>query len=262
MSSAAVPWRWPAEFADLLTRQWQRVLDKHPHHPRESGALVGGRFGICRNVIDERVAVRCREWLDTRLYRHLETLNKRIPPESISEAREEYAETLEKTIRVKSAFFQRRTARVHSVAEEYGLLQTFCSKSFVAFVETITGLSVGCDDGFQILCYEEGDYVGPHTDHYPRSTVRRNGYLDIHVMFCNDQVRHQWLVYEDSGYLCRIENLALDGALAAYRLPFWHYTTPLAGKRRSEKRARRWVLLRTFGLEGEGSMVSVRPSQP
>jgi hypothetical protein len=31
-----------------------------------------------------------------------------------------------------------------------------------------------------------------------------------------------------------------------YRLPFWHYTTPLAAKPGAEATARRWVLLGTF----------------
>jgi hypothetical protein len=31
-----------------------------------------------------------------------------------------------------------------------------------------------------------------------------------------------------------------------YRLPFWHYTTPLVAKPGAEDAARRWVLLGTF----------------
>ena len=34
------------------------------------------------------------------------------------------------------------------------------------------------------------------------------------------------------------------GGITAYRLPFWHYTTPLVSKR--GKDAARWVLLGTF----------------
>jgi hypothetical protein len=34
-----------------------------------------------------------------------------------------------------------------------------------------------------------------------------------------------------------------------YRLPFWHYTTPLIAKRGQEARARRWLLLGSFDYE-------------
>jgi hypothetical protein len=40
-------------------------------------------------------------------------------------------------------------------------------------------------------------------------------------------------------------SVARPAAVTAYRLPFWHYTTPLVAKRgRSD--AARWVLLGTF----------------
>ena len=36
------------------------------------------------------------------------------------------------------------------------------------------------------------------------------------------------------------------GGITVYRLPFWHYTTPLLVDRPS---ARRWLLLATFGID-------------
>ena len=36
------------------------------------------------------------------------------------------------------------------------------------------------------------------------------------------------------------------GGVTAYRLPFWHYTTPLQAKPGREGDAHRWVLLGTF----------------
>jgi hypothetical protein len=44
-------------------------------------------------------------------------------------------------------------------------------------------------------------------------------------------------------------NVAEPGGIAVYRLPFWHYTTPLRAKRGKEALARRWVILGTF-LDG------------
>ena len=36
------------------------------------------------------------------------------------------------------------------------------------------------------------------------------------------------------------------GGVTCYRLPVWHYTTPMVAKRGREGDARRWVLLGTF----------------
>jgi hypothetical protein len=36
------------------------------------------------------------------------------------------------------------------------------------------------------------------------------------------------------------------GGITAYRLPFWHYTTPLVAKPGRARTAHRWVVLGTF----------------
>ena len=56
----------------------------------------------------------------------------------------------------------------------------------------------------------------------------------------------QWLDYAVSGHFSRIETAARSGRMTAYRLPLWHYTTPLVARRGREAEARRWVLLGTF----------------
>ena len=37
--------------------------------------------------------------------------------------------------------------------------------------------------------------------------------------------------------------------IAVYRLPFWHYTTPLIARRGREHEARRWLLLGSFDFD-------------
>ena len=101
----------------------------------------------------------------------------------------------------------------------------------------------------QVICYEPGDYSGPHNDHHPENADTRNGFIDLHVMFANDAVAQQLLVYEERGYLSRAHDVAGAPAIAVYRLPFWHYTTPLAARRGREDRARRWLLLGTFDYD-------------
>jgi hypothetical protein len=48
-----------------------------------------------------------------------------------------------------------------------------------------------------------------------------------------------------------------------YRLPFWHYTTPLVGRPGKEDAARRWVLLGTFLDAAQGMRTgAVSPPEP
>ena len=90
--------------------------------------------------------------------------------------------------------------------------------------------------------YGPGDYAGPHNDHHPQNAAARRGYIDLHLSLCSPGVEHQWLVYSRAGHFSEIASVAGRARVTAYRLPFWHYTTPLAGK----KDAARWVLLGTF----------------
>ena len=89
-----------------------------------------------------------------------------------------------------------------------------------------------------------GDYAGPHNDHHPENKDARSGYIDLHVSLCSPEVAHQWLVYSRAGHFSEIVSVAQPATVTAYRLPFWHYTTPLVTKR--GKDAARWVLLGTF----------------
>jgi hypothetical protein len=59
-------------------------------------------------------------------------------------------------------------------------------------------------------------------------------------------VAHQYLVYARSGHFSETVPVHETGCVTVYRLPFWHYTTPLAAKPGREKDAARWVLLGTF----------------
>jgi hypothetical protein len=49
-----------------------------------------------------------------------------------------------------------------------------------------------------------------------------------------------------SGHFTKIKSVAKPGRVTAYRLPLWHYTTPLVARKDREDSARRWVLLGTF----------------
>jgi hypothetical protein len=93
-----------------------------------------------------------------------------------------------------------------------------------------------------VLRYGPGDYAGPHNDHHPENKRAKQGYIDLHLSFSTPSVKHQWLVYSRAGHFSEIVPVSGPCTVAAYRLPFWHYTTPLAGTPKSA----RWVMLGTF----------------
>jgi hypothetical protein len=68
-------------------------------------------------------------------------------------------------------------------------------------------------------------------------------------MFANDSVAQQWLVYEERGFLSASREVSAKPSIAVYRLPFWHYTTPLLARRGGESTARRWLLLGSFDYD-------------
>jgi len=196
--------------------------------------------------------------LNERLYETLSMEQSRIPPESITEMTENYIETLPKTIRIKTAFFRKRSARSYRAAEKIGLLRMMRSESFSLFAETLTGLKLDRELGVQVSCYEQGDYAGPHNDHHPEDELFKDGFVDFHVMFRNDAVAHHYLVYEEKGHFSKIVDINVQGGVSVYRLPFWHYTTPLAAKPGREREARRWLLLGTFQIANRGKRKTER----
>ncbi len=173
-------------------------------------------------------------------------MDEPIPPELITDATENYAERLPKSVRVRTALLASRRSKAALRLEELGVSAMLRSSSFHAFAQALSGRALRKGWGTQVLCYEPGDYTGPHTDHHPEEPDARNGYVDLHLTFCNDDVAHQWLVSEQDGHLTEVTSLATRGGVTWYRLPFWHYTTPLVAKRGREASARRWVLLGTF----------------
>jgi hypothetical protein len=242
--------KFPDEFADLLTPRGLRIL-------KGADAAACSRFRDPRNyfvtlggvVVRERAAA-CMRLLDGRLYDLMTPHQRKIPRESIEGMETAYSETLGKTIRFKTAFLRRKRARAYRAAEEIGLLRMMRSESFAAFAEAVTGFQLGRDQSLQVICYGHGDYVGPHNDHHPDVESIKDGFVDFHVMFVNDAVAHHYLVYEEDGHLSKMVDANVQGGVSIYKLPFWHYTTPLWGKPRREAEARRWLLLGSFEIVG------------
>ena len=241
--------RFPSEFADLLNKRGQKLLADPPRfdvfRKKHATPIV-----VFDDVIDSRMARRCIELLDHSMYPVIKRMEKRIPRDWIASMKKNYSDSLRKTVRVKTATLNSRKSQALDAAREIGLAEMMRSQSFRAFAEGIVGMPV--ERGYwgrQVICYEQGDYSGPHNDHHPEDSNTRNGFVDLHIMFSNDAVRSQYLVYEERGFLSASHEVSGRSGIAVYRLPFWHYTTPLVGRPGREAEARRWLLLGSFDFD-------------
>ncbi|MBS0539360.1 MAG: hypothetical protein JSR47_11420 [Proteobacteria bacterium] len=231
----------PAEFEDLLGREGRRVL-AGTHDLCGALADPKRRFLMRDDLLDRAKAAKVRGVLQAALAETLEPLDRPIPPESIWDMTRDYGELLPKTARSRTIFFDSRREAGVKAAEKIGLARLMRSESFRAFAEALAGRPLRRGWGTQVLRYGPGDYAGPHNDHHPQNAAAKKGYIDLHVSLCTPGVAHQWLVYSRAGHFSEIVPMAAPATVTAYRLPFWHYTTPLAGT----ARAARWVLLGTF----------------
>lgn len=240
--------KFPQQFSEVLTPYGLRILKGEVEDARSLFRNRKRYFVTLNKVINKRLAGDCMALLDKHLYQHLVIAQGRIAPDSITKMKENYTELLNKTMHVKTAFLKSRRTRSYQVAERIGLLRMMRSDTFIEFVEVVTGHQLRRDVSQQVICYEPGDYSGPHNDHHPEEEDIKRGYIDFHIMLTNEAVAHQYLVYEEKGHLSHIIDINIQGGTSIYKLPFWHYTTPLAGKPGREREARRWLLLGTFRI--------------
>jgi hypothetical protein len=237
--------RFPSEFEDILTSQGRRVL-AGTHELCGALAEPRTRFVSTDDLVDRVRAARLRTLLDRHLPDTLERIDRPIPPETIRDMTQDYAELLPKVTRVSTVYFDSAREAGVRVARQIGLDAMLRSGSFHAFAETLVGRRLTKAWGRQVLCYGPGDHACPHNDHHPANPRARAGYVDIHLSLASPAVAHQWLVYARAGHFTEIVDVAGPVTLAAYRLPFWHYVTPLVSKPGRARAARRWVLLGTF----------------
>jgi hypothetical protein len=240
---------FPQEFDELLSRRGKRLLADPP----QLEALLGRRrtpIVFFEDVIDRKIASECIRLLDDSLYPLLRRMHRPIPREVLTQMKENYAEKLPKTMRVRTATFNSRRSKALDVAEQIGLSAMMSSRSFLRLAQAVTRSNLRADWwGRQVICYEAGDYSGPHNDHHPEEPVTRKGFVDLHVMFSNEGVGQQLLVYEQRRFLSAAHDVSRYPSIAVYRLPFWHYTTPLVARPGCERTARRWLLLGTFDYD-------------
>jgi hypothetical protein len=243
--------RLPDEFEGLLSARGRRILGGRD---AACGTLArpGERFVPVPDALDRRRAASALSLVEEALRPVLEVMDEPIPPETITRMEANYEEWLPKSVRVKTAYFESKRERAWEAAEGIGLVRMLRSESFRAFAAQLAGRPLRSKWGMQVLCYEPGDYTGPHNDHHPEDEEAKDGYVDVHVSLTTGAVAHHYLVYEEAGHLSRMTPVHTLGGVTAYRLPFWHYTTPLVAHPGLADEARRWLLLGTFLFDRRG----------
>lgn len=237
--------KFPPEFEDILNEKGKNVL-KGKYRNLVFGKRGATPIEVVSEIIDPKMAENCIRVLNRNFYDRLSRIHGKIDSMEIKKMRKNYSEKLGKTLRMKSIEIKGPRSLSYQLAHDCGLLQMLSSDSLRKFGEIIAKQKFGNVENNQLICYEHGDYVSPHNDHHPENKNVRNGYFDLHIMFSNTYVQHQFLVYEKGGFLNGVYDLSAPSGATVYKLPFWHYTTPLFGKVGKEKFARRWLILRSF----------------
>lgn len=242
--------RFPAEFEDLLNKRGRSLLADPP----SLESLIARRktpIVFFENVIDRGLAAECMRLLDETMFPAMRRMYTPIPDEALTRMRQNHSEKLPKTVRVRTSTFNSPRSKSLDAAREIGLDAMMWSKSFHRAAQSVSRAPLMTERrcARQVICYETGGYSGPHNDHHPERAATRNGFHDFHVMFSNDAVAGQLLVYEERRFLTSARDVSGAPSIAIYRLPFWHYTTPLLAKAGREGEARRWLLLGSWDYE-------------
>ena len=239
---------FPPDFADMLSPKGRRILNRGYSHRRSVFGGTETPIALLSGMLEAGCASAGARLLDCTMIDHVKRASVPVPPEAISDMTENYGELLPKSLNFSTVYFGSKTSRAWQAAEEIGLMTMMRSESVMLFAEAVTGLRLKSDRGAQVILYRPGDYAGPHNDHHPESAAERDGFVDLHISLTTPAVASQVLICEDKGHLSKMYPCALNGSVAVYKLPFWHYTTPLQARRGQEKDARRWLLLRSFEI--------------
>ena len=231
---------FPKEFSDLLNKKGLLILAGNADGQRDK------RIAVVQNIIrSEYVEVLVKE-MEQQLYPLLKNYYAPIPEDLIRKMRKNYSEKLGKSMKMKSAEMNAKNSLAYKKGVEMGLVAMLNSQSYKRMGEELLGAKFGESNGNQVICYRHGDYVSPHNDHHPEDANSRKGYFDIQFMLSNKYVKYQWLVYEKNGFLNSMADISTPSGISVYRLPFWHYTTPMISHQGKQQEARRWLLLHSF----------------
>jgi hypothetical protein len=143
---------------------------------------------------------------------------------------------------------------------ESGLLAMCRSDSMRRFAEAITGYQLlqNQRSGVLVICYGANDYLSMHNDvKWPQTagwvdSAEPIAYVDLHLSFATDAAEQQYLVIQQGAFCNRIMGgKPVNGTVSVYRLPFWHYATPLIPAAGREDHCRRWIVMANYEIVGD-----------
>jgi hypothetical protein len=141
-----------------------------------------------------------------------------------------------------------------------GLLAMCRSDSMRRFAEAITGyrLLQNQRSGVLVICYGAHDYLSLHNDvKWPMQagwvdSAEPIAYVDLHLSFVTDAAEQQYLVIQEGRFCNRIMGgKPVNGTVSVYRLPFWHYATPLVPRAGEDAQCRRWIVMANYEIVGD-----------
>ena len=197
-------------------------------------------------ALQPRVARDAIRILEMHIAPHLRKIRGPVEPETITGMTKASSEMLPKSVRNASVMLHSKRSKAFAVAHEIGLIDMLGSRSLHSAAEAVSGFRLSENPGFQVICYQPGDYVGPHNDHHPEEAHLRNGYVDLQITLTNPDVERQYLVHERDGWFNQSVNVGVQSGVSISRLPFWHQVTPLLARKGKDRTARRWLLLVSF----------------
>jgi hypothetical protein len=150
---------------------------------RHSTSVPPGRqkLTVFRPSVPLKQLCRLTRLLDRHLYPRLRTVYDPVPIGTITNMCENYSEQLPKTMRFRAADLSTKTGETRRVADFLGITQLLKSEQLQLLGERVTGKRLATDPSRQVICYEAGDFSGPHNDHHPEESHLRKGYVDIHI---------------------------------------------------------------------------------
>ncbi len=231
--------KFPTEFEALLSPEGRQVLaGQHP----ACKVLRHENFFTSTTLLDRAAIDGAAQLLSTLFEELLVVFARRLPAANGGDiANEEHLPKVGRMRAVPNTGPGSKLAQ--ELAAECGLTAMVSSPSYLRFCAALAGRELEGPHTGQIFAYRKGDGAGPHTDHHPEDPRMRDGYVDVHLTFCSPGIREQFLVYERNGYFTEMTPIGANGTVTAYRLPVWHYTTPLQADSLEE---RRWLVLSSF----------------
>lgn len=235
-------------FSSLLHEVMRREKLLDNRAPGACGAREQ-KLTLLRLSVSKNDVVRLTGLLNRHLYPCLRSMCFPVPAECISGVLENYAEQLPKTMRFKTALLASTRSMAYQAADFLGILELLRSEEVRSLAEQVSRRRLVPSPGCQIICYEAGDFIGPHTDHHPEQSHLRDGYVEVHFLLPELGVKSQMIIYEQRrGLINAVEEVGRDVAVAVYQLPFWHQVTPLI-PRDDTRQARRWLLLASYEID-------------